>query len=150
VRKAATFLEQLTDGMMHKIRGMVAAAATVLLLAGCEGGANKNIRILDGSSSSQGEPQPIRTLSAEEIFSTLNGRTFQYTRAESTGLITFNSDGTSTIQDDLKGSQTGTWSANGGELCESVAGQPSKCGTFKSTGDAYFAGKDRFVEMKLN
>jgi hypothetical protein len=131
--------------------GLAVAAAIALAMAGCSGDGNKNVRILDGSpsSSNRPEPEPIRTLSAEEIFTTLNGRTFQYTRADGTGLITFNSDGTSSIQDDVKGTQSGTWSANGGELCESIAGMPARCGVFKSTGDAYFAGKDRFVEMKL-
>jgi hypothetical protein len=136
--------------MMSRKFGLLALAAVAVVVAGCEGGANKNIRIVDGASSSRAEPQPIRTLSAEEIFATVSGKTFQYTRAEGTGLVTFNSDGTSSIQDDVKGTQSGTWSANGGELCESLGGTPTRCGEFKSTGDAYFAGKDRFVEMKLN
>ncbi len=135
---------------MLRKSGLMALAAITIVVAGCEGGANKNIRVVDGAATSRAEPEPIRTLSAEEIFGTVSGKTFQYTRAEGTGLITFSSDGTSTIQDDVKGTLSGTWSANGGELCESVAGTPTRCGEFKSTGDAYFAGKDRFVEMKLN
>jgi len=129
--------------------GLLGLVTAVLLLAGCSSG-NNNIRVTDGSSSSKPQPQPIRVLTAEEILSTVSGKTFQYTRGDGTGMITFNSDGTSAIQDDVKGSQTGTWSANNGELCESLAGAPMKCGAFKSTGDAYFSGKDRFVEMKLN
>jgi hypothetical protein len=125
------------------------AITVTLLVAACSSNTNDAIRITSGSSSSNPDPVPIRTLSAEEIFGAVNGKTFQYTRADGTGLITFNSDGTSTIQDDVKGSLSGTWSANGGELCESVAGAPAKCGEFKNTGDAFFSGKDRFVEMKM-
>lgn len=135
---------------MSQKSGLMAMAAAALVLTACGGGGNKNIRILDGGSSNRPQPQEIRTLSAEEIMITINGKTFQYTRADGTGLITFHSDGTSSIEDDVKGSLKGLWSANNGELCESIAGQPMRCGTFKSTGDAYFSGKDRFVEMKLN
>lgn len=126
------------------------AAALGLGLAACGSDGNRNIRVFDGSSSSRPKPEPIRTLSAEEILNALNGKTFQYTRGDGTGLITFNSDGTSTIQDDNQGTLAGTWSANNGELCESLAGQPARCGVFKTTGDAFFSGKDRFIEMKLN
>lgn len=127
--------------------------AFALSLVGCANkGDNSLIKVFSGgsSSSSKAQVQPIRVLAADEIRTTVSGKTFQYTRPDSTGLITFNSDGTSSIQDDAKGNGTGTWQANEGELCETLYGGQSQCGPFKSTGDAYFAGKSRFVEMKVN
>jgi hypothetical protein len=122
-------------------------------LPGCagSGGNNSLIKVFSGRSASSSNPQvqPIRLLAADEIRSTVSGKTFQYTRAGGTGLITFNADGTSSVQDDAKGSGSGTWQAKEGELCETLDGQ-SQCGPFKSTGDAYFAGKTRFIEMKVN
>jgi hypothetical protein len=43
----------------------------------------------------------------------------------------------------MKGEGRGTWSAVEGQLCQSIAGQPTECSDFKSTGDAYNAGKMR-------
>jgi hypothetical protein len=133
------------------------AILAVSILAGCAGskGNNSLIKVFSGgssssSSSSNPQVQPIRLLQADEIRSTIAGKTFQYTRGDSTGLITFNADGTSSIEDDTKGGSSGTWQANDGELCETLSGGQSQCGPFKSTGDAYFAGKARFVEMKVN
>jgi len=129
------------------------SALLVVNLSGCAGGSGNNslIKVFGGRSSSSSNPQvqPIRLLAADEIRSTISGKTFQYTRASGTGLVTFNADGTSSVQDDVKGSGSGTWQAKDGELCETLDGQ-SQCGPFKSTGDAYFAGKTRFVEMKMN
>ena len=73
------------------------------------------------------------------------GKTWQYTRAESSGFITYNADGSLTYQDDTKGEGRGTWSAVQGELCQSLGGQPTECNEFKSTGDAYHVGKIRLV-----
>lgn len=134
---------------MGRLRGAPGAGIVLcLLLAACTSKDNSAVRILDGKPAP--EVQPIRVLNAAEIKSTLGGRTWQYTRGDSTGLITFNVDGTSAYQDDTKGSGTGAWQAKDGELCESFDKAPAlQCGQFKSTGDAYFSGKSRFVEMKL-
>lgn len=127
----------------------VAGLAACALLAACASKDNSAVHILDGKDAAS-QVQPIRVLKAEEIKSTLGGRTWQYTRGDGTGLITFNSDGTSAYQDDTKGTGTGAWSVRDGELCESFDRAPAlQCGEFKSTGDAYFSGKSRFVEMKL-
>jgi hypothetical protein len=118
-----------------------------LLIAGCSSSDKSGIKFLSGSptASSNAAPQPIRTLSAEEIRTTLMGKSWQYTRSDSSGFVTYNADGSLTYQDDNKGEGRGTWSAVEGQLCQSVGGQPTECGEFKSTGDAYHAGKMRLV-----
>ena len=121
----------------------------MLAVAGLLGACNtapQGVRIVDGGSSKQAEP--IRNLPAGEIQAAITGRTFQYTRADGNGFITYNADGTFTFQDDVKGAGSGTWSASGNQFCESYAGAPTICGDFKSTGDAYFAANSRLVEMK--
>jgi hypothetical protein len=129
--------------------GVIAAA--LLLVAGCSSTDTSGVKILSGGGSSAAsanatpQAQPIRMLSAEEIRSTLIGKSWQYTRAESSGFITYNADGSLTFQDDVKGEGRGTWSAVQGELCQSIGGQPTECNEFKSTGDAYHAGKIRLV-----
>ena len=123
-----------------------------LLVAGCSSSPDKSgIQILSAggqptaSVNARPQPQPIRILSAEEIRSTLIGKKWQYTRADSSGFITYNADGSLTYEDDVKGEGRGTWSAVQGELCQSVGGKPTECSEFKSTGDAYHAGKTRLV-----
>jgi hypothetical protein len=126
-------------------------AGALLLVAGCSSTDTSGVKILSGggpsaaSANATPQAQPIRMLSAEEIRSTLIGKTWQYTRAESSGFITYNADGSLTFQDDVKGEGRGTWSAVQGELCQSIGGQPTECNEFKSTGDAYHAGKIRLV-----
>ena len=125
--------------------------AAMLAVAGCNSTDTSGVKILSGggpsaaSANATPQAQPIRVLSAEEIRSTLIGKTWQYTRADSSGFITYNADGSLTYQDDTKGEGRGTWSAVQGELCQSMGGQPTECNEFKSTGDAYHAGKIRLV-----
>jgi len=125
--------------------------AAMLSVAGCNSTDTSGVKILSGggpaaaSANATPQSQPIRVLSAEEIRSTLIGKTWQYTRAESSGFITYNADGSLTYQDDTKGEGRGTWSAVQGELCQSLGGQPTECNEFKSTGDAYHVGKIRLV-----
>lgn len=127
------------------------ALAAILLVAGCSNSPDKSaIKILNGggqtpTASSAAQPEPIRLLSAEEIRSTLIGKSWQYTRPDSSGFITYNADGSLTYQDDVKGEGRGTWSATQGELCQSIGGRPTECNQFKSTGDAYHVGKIRLV-----
>jgi hypothetical protein len=129
-----------------RIALIVIAAA----LSACSGssGDKSGIQILGSGDSSTGtKPQPIRTLGAEEIRTVLIGKTFQYTRKESSGFVTYNEDGSLTYQDDTKGEGQGTWSAVEGQLCQSIAGQKTECGEFKSTGDAYQAGTVRLASV---
>jgi hypothetical protein len=125
--------------------GRAYLAMIALSLAGCSSsGNNSAVKVV--SSSAKPEAQPIRVLSAEEIRSTLVGRSWQYTAADGNGFVTYNSDGSLTYQDDAKGKGSGTWSAVQGELCQSIGGKPTQCGQFKSTGDAYYAGNMRLVK----
>jgi hypothetical protein len=124
------------------------ALGVALTIAGCASGGDKSgIKFLSGgqttsSNAAQPQPQPIRSLSAEEIRTTLVGKSWQYT-SDSSGFVTYNADGSLTYQDDMKGEGRGTWSAVEGQLCQSIAGKQTECSDFKSTGDAYNAGKMR-------
>jgi hypothetical protein len=121
-------------------------AVLVGLLAACSG--PKGVRVTSGSDRPQ--PEPIRNFSESEIRAAISGKTFQYTRSDGNGFVTYNADGTFSYQDDTRGGGTGKWSANGSQFCESFgAGAPTDCGDFKTTGDAYFAAKSRLVEMKV-
>lgn len=121
-----------------------------LALAACSTGPS-GVRITNGGSSATTDKpvEPIHNLSADQIRSAISGKTFQYTRSDGNGFITYNADGTFSYQDDAKGGGTGTWSATGSQFCESFNGAPQDCGDFKNTGDAYFAAKSRLVEMKV-
>jgi hypothetical protein len=126
------------------------ALGIALMLAGCSSEDKSGIKFVNGaqttsSNAAQTQPQPIRTLTAEEIRATLVGKGWQYTRSDSSGFVTYNADGSLTYQDDMKGEGRGTWSAVEGQLCQSIAGKPTECSEFKSTGDAYNAGKMRLV-----
>jgi hypothetical protein len=128
------------------------AVGVALLVACCSSSPDKSgIKFLSGgsqptaASANAVAPQPIRMLSADEIRSTLTGKTWQYTRADSSGFVTYKAAGSLNYQDDEKGVGRGTWSAVEGQLCQSIAGQPTECSDFKSTGDAYHAGRIRLV-----
>ncbi len=135
--------------MNYKLSWVVILIA-VGLLSGC-GNKVKGVRIIDGKSTTTAAPkaEPIRNLSEDEVKAAILGKSFQYTRPDGNGFITYSADGTFDFHDDEKGAGTGTWSVTGGQFCESYAGAPTDCGDFKFTGDAYFAAKSRLVEMKL-
>ncbi len=119
-----------------------------LALSACNTGGAKGVRFLDGKSG-QARAEPIRNLTGAEIPPAIAGKTFQYTRPDGNGFVTYNADGTFSFQDDVKGPGTGKWLVNGDRFCEAFgAGAATDCGEFKSTGDAYFAAKSRLVEMK--
>jgi hypothetical protein len=121
-----------------------------LAVAACATGP-KGVRISkDGSSAtSSKQGQTIRNYSASEVSSAIAGKTFQYTRSDGNGFITYNSDGSFEYQDDQKGAGTGRWTASGEQYCETFGSKAQECGIFKSTGDAYFAANSRLVEMKV-
>lgn len=131
------------------IRTLIVLAAAGALAA-CSSGP-KGVRISsDGSSAtSDKEPVPISNFGADQIRAAISGKTFQYTRGDGNGFITYNSDGTFSYQDDAKGGGTGAWTADGTQFCETFGSGPKECGEFKNTGDAYWAAKSRLVEMKV-
>jgi hypothetical protein len=124
--------------------------ALAAFLAACSQGP-KGVRITnDGTSATTDKtPVPISDFTADQIRTAIAGKTFQYTRPDGNGFITYNADGTFSYQDDEKGGGEGKWTANGTEYCETFGKNPPECGVFKNTGDAYFAAKSRLVEMKV-
>ena len=127
----------------------LAAVTLALALAACNTGP-KGVRITNNGTSATTDktPVPITDFTAEQIRASISGKTFQYTRPDGNGFVTYNPDGTFSFQDDAKGGGMGKWSANGTQFCETWGKNPPECGVFKNTGDAYFAAKSRLVEMK--
>ena len=125
--------------------------AAALAVAACSQGP-QGVRITNGGTSATTDKpvEPIRNFTAEEIGAAITGKTFQYTRSDGNGFVTYNADGTFSFQDDAKGGGTGKWSVTGSQFCESFGAEaPTECGDFKNTGDAFFAAKSRLVEMKV-
>ncbi len=137
---------------MKRLNGaLIAAGAAALILAGCSHSPS-GIRIINGGTSAIPDKQaaPIRNLTATEVGPAVVGKTFQYTRTGQSGFVTYNADGTLTVQDDKKGGSVGKWTVNGDQYCESYGpGLAMECGIFKSTGDAFFAANSHLVEMKI-
>lgn len=127
----------------------LAAVALAASLAACNT-APKGIRITNNGTSATTDktPVPITDFTADQIRQSISGKTFQYTRQDGNGFVTYNADGTFSFQDDAKGGGIGKWTANGTEYCEVWGKKPPECGVFKNTGDAYFAANSRLVEMK--
>lgn len=124
--------------------------ASLVAMAACSTTPN-GIRVTkDGTSAtSSKQGATIRDLSAAEIGQVVIGKSFQYTRSNGTGFVTYNPDGSLSITDDQKGVGKGKWTASGSQYCESYGTAPQECGVFKYTGDAYFAANSRLVEMKI-
>jgi hypothetical protein len=122
-----------------------------LVLAGCSSGP-KGVRVTNGGTSafSAKEGEKIRNLSASEIKGRIVGKTFQYTRKDGNGFVTYNADGSFDYQDDTRGEGRGKWVASGEQYCETFgSGASQECGIFKTTGDAFFAANSRLVEMQI-
>ncbi len=129
----------------------IALALVPILIAACSN-SPQGIRVVNGGTSavSAQDGETIRNLQGGEISSTIAGRTFQYTRGDGNGFVTYNADGTMNYQDDSKGAGTGRWSVSGEQYCETFgASAAQECGVFKATGDAFFAANSRLVEMKV-
>ncbi|MCA3556224.1 hypothetical protein [Aestuariivirga sp.] len=134
--------------MTRRLFRTPAAAALILALAACAG--PKGVRITNGgqSATTAKTPVPISNFTADQIKTAISGRTFQYTRPDGNGFVTYNADGSFSFQDDAKGGGVGRWTANGTQFCETWGKGAQECGVFKNTGDAYFASNSRLVEMK--
>jgi hypothetical protein len=141
---------QLGKIELKKTTVLIAVAAAVAL-AGCASGP-KGVRVTNNGTSAftDKEGEKIRSLSASDIRTRIVGKTFQYTRSDGNGFVTYNADGSFDYQDDARGEGKGQWTASGEQYCETFGtGKAQECGIFKTTGDAYFAANSRLVEMKI-
>jgi hypothetical protein len=133
-------------------RTAIATLASCLVLAACSSdGDNSKVRVTDGPGATKVGEAVNGPMTDGQIRAALGGKTFQYTKPSGNGLATFNADGTMELQDDTRGTLTGSWRASGGALCESLNpgqglpdGQPESCQTVNNSGDAIYAGKDRY------
>jgi hypothetical protein len=123
---------------------------SVIALTACASGP-KGVRIVNGGTSAvpAQEGEQIRNLGASDVQSALSGKTFQYTRSDGNGFVTYNADGSLSYQDDQRGEGAGRWRVNGDQYCETFGSAPEECGPFKTTGDAYFAANSRLVEINI-
>jgi hypothetical protein len=147
--RAITELDTLTEDMMKKLRPL--ALALCFGLAACATGP-KGVRIVNNGTSAipAQEGAAITNFEAGQVNKAIVGKTFQYTRADGNGFVTYNADGTFNYTDDVRGEGVGKWSASGTQFCEVFGpGAQQECGVFKNTGDAFFAAKSRLVEMKV-
>lgn len=127
---------------------LATAVTLVLALAACAGPKGVHITNNGQSATTAKTPVPITNFTADQIRAAISGKTFQYTRPDGNGFVTYNADGTFSFQDDAKGGGVGKWTANGTQYCESWGKGLPECGVFKNTGDAFFASNSRLVEMK--
>ena len=137
--------------MELKHRLVLITVAIGLALSGCASGP-KGVRITNNGTSAFSDKQgeQIRNLSAADIKSRIVGKTFQYTRKDGNGFVTYNADGTFDYQDDARGEGKGRWIASDEQYCETFGPNAAQeCGAFKTTGDAYFAANSRLVEMQV-
>ena len=82
----------------------LAVVTLALALAACNTGP-KGVRITNNGTSATTDktPVPITDFTAEQIRASISGKTFQYTRPDGNGFVTYNADGTFSFQDDAKG-----------------------------------------------
>jgi hypothetical protein len=133
------------------MKNLAALMVVGVCLAACTQGP-KGVRVVNNGTSAipAKEGVKIADFGENQIRAAIVGKTFQYTRSDGNGFVTYNSDGTFNFQDDVRGEGVGQWSANGSNYCETFgAGAGQECGVFKNTGDAYFAAKSRLVELKV-
>ena len=131
---------------------ILAVAALGLAACATGGGDNSKVRITNGPGATPVGQAVNGPMTDGEIRAAFGGKTFQYTKAAGNGIATFNADGTTEIQDDTRGSLTGSWRASGGALCEALnpsaslpEGAAEVCQKANNSGDAIYAGKDRFA-----
>lgn len=144
-------VEHQGNDVILKLSGRILVVVATVGLVGCATGP-KGVRFTEGSggaTSSKPQAEPIRKYTAAEIQTSLVGKTFQYTRADGNGFVTYNADGSFSFQDDTRGDGTGRWETSNDQFCEVFGAKAiQECGEFKATGDAFFAAKSRLVEMK--
>ena len=91
-------------------------------------------------------------LSAAEIRNILSGKSWRWSGPNNSGVTLYASDGTSLVEVTGKGTTTGTWSAEDGQLCESFApapflpkGIPRNCKPITGSGNVYHVGEATFT-----
>lgn len=141
----------VADRSLMKNPALPFAVFVLLSLAACSTGP-QGVRIINNSpppAAADKTVEPIRDLAGAEITSVLIGKTFQYTRKGASGFVVYNADGTLKVKDDKTGASIGKWTVNGSQYCETYSvTQAMECGTFKSTGNAYFAANTRIEDLR--
>ena len=91
-------------------------------------------------------------MSAADIRNILSGKSWRWSGPNNSGVTLYASDGTSLVEVTGKGTTTGTWSAEDGQLCESFAPAPflpkgiaRNCKPITGSGNVYQVGEATFT-----
>lgn len=132
----------------HFIVRSAILAAGALALAGCNmmGSGDSG-----GGSGGNLAPQPTM-MTAPQIQSILQGKSWRFVGPNNTGTTLYAADGTSLVEVDGKGKTKGHWKTQDGQLCESFdpapflpGGVPMSCYPFSGANGVYKAGKATFT-----
>jgi len=91
-------------------------------------------------------------LSQADINNILSGKSWRWSGPNNSGVTLYASDGTSLVEVTGKGTTTGTWSAQDGQLCEAFAPAPFlpkgvalNCQPITGSGNVYQVGQATFT-----
>jgi hypothetical protein len=117
--------------------GKAAGAGLLLVLTACAGGGGSGIMSDSGSG----------VMSADEIKTSIAGKTFMFAGGGSKGTVIFAEDGSTLFSEEGKGDGQGKWQARDGLLCQSISpgpaapgGRPETCGKFARSTTGFVAG----------
>jgi hypothetical protein len=136
-------------GFKMSVGGRFAALAVVgMMAAGCSMGGGS-----DSGASDAGLGPATSGLTAAEIRTILQGKSWRFQGPNNTGTTLYAEDGSSLVEVDGKGTTKGKWTTKDGQLCESFdpapflpGGVPMSCYPFSkgATPSTYQAGKATF------
>lgn len=91
-------------------------------------------------------------MSAAEIKSIISGKSWKWASPKNSGVTLYADDGSSLVEVTGKGTTTGKWQVQDGQLCESFApapflpkGVPMTCQPFTGSGNTYKVGQATFT-----
>jgi hypothetical protein len=120
-----------------------------MLLAGCGLTGNSS----DSTSTVDSTSLAPTGMSATEIRTILQGKSWKWSGPNNTGTTLYAADGTSLVEVDGKGTTKGKWTTQDGKLCESFdpapflpGGVPMSCYDFSGSDGNYKAGKATFTQ----
>ncbi len=95
---------------------------------------------------------PKGQLSAGQIRKIISGKSWKWTSPKFNGVTLYADDGSALIEVTGKGTTTGKWRAEDGQLCESTApapflpeGSDEKCRPMSGSGNTYSVGQATFT-----
>jgi hypothetical protein len=137
--------------------GLIALAATAVVLAGCASGTKSTPAIAPVEPAVTMQPVaplPTGAMTAGDITRAMADRKFSFSSAGRKGTVTYFKDGTFEYEEAGKGTGTGIWQASDGKLCEArnptsflPKGTPSTCNKITSDGTRFTAGSTQLIPI---